>query len=92
MSNEGASRRTAFRTVNTVDADSTAEPLGIESQYITVCASGGALTLKFGNSLMTAAETTDWPLAEGEKESFYITSSTNHVSIQGTGDLKWVAG
>ena len=83
MSNEGASRRTAFSTVNTVDADSTAEPLGIESQYITACASGGALTLKFGN---------DWPLAEGEKESFYITSSTNHVSIQGTGALKWVAG
>ncbi len=92
MSNEGASRRTAFSTVNTIAASATASSLGLEQQYITVCASGGALTLRFGTSAVGAAQTTDWPLAEGEKESFYITSSTNYVSIQGTGALKWVVG
>jgi hypothetical protein len=92
MSNEGASRRTAFSTVNTIAASSTASSLGIELQYITVCASGGALTIRFGNAAVGAAQATDWPIAEGEKESFYITSNTNYVSIQGVGALKWVAG
>lgn len=57
-----------------------------------MCAAGGALTLRFGDSTVGAAQTTDWPLAEGEKESFYIGYSTRYVSIQGVGSLKVVFG
>ncbi len=60
--------------------------------YVTVCAAGGALTLRFGASTVGAAQTTDWPLAEGEKEAFYIGYSTRYVSIQGVGALKVVVG
>ena len=92
MSTEGASRRTAPGEPLVVDASSTAQDLGQEMVYATVCASGGALTLRFGDSSVGAAQTTDWPLAEGEKESFFIGYSTRFVSIQGVGALKVVFG
>ena len=92
MSTEGASRRTAPGAPLVVEAASTARDIGVEQAYITVCAAGGALTLRFGDSTVGAAQTTDWPLAEGEKESFYIGYSTRFVSIQGVGALKVVVG
>ena len=92
MSTEGASRRTAPGAPTIVAAGATASDLGAEQVYATVCAAGGALTLRFGTSTVGAAQTTDWPLAEGEKESFYIGYSTRFVSIQGVGSLKVVFG
>ena len=92
MSTEGASRRTAPGAPLVVAASSTAQDLGVEQVYVTVCAAGGALTYRFGDSTVGAAQTTDWPLAEGEKESFYIGYSTRYVSIQGVGSLKVVVG
>ena len=92
MSTEGASRRTAPGAPLVVDASSTARDIGQEQVYVTVCAAGGALTLRFGDSNVGAAQTTDWPLAEGEKESFFIGYSTRFVSIQGVGSLKVVVG
>ncbi len=91
-STDGASRRTAPGAPIAVAAAATASDLGIEQVYVTVCAAGGALTLRFGDSTVGAAQTTDWPLAEGEKESFYIGYSTRFVSIQGVGSLKVVVG
>lgn len=92
MSIEGASLRTPPGVPTVVSANTTAENLGILDQYITVCAAGGDLTLRFGGADVGAAQTTDWPLAEGEKESFFITRGKSYVSIQGTGALKWVIG
>ena len=92
MSTEGASRRTAPGAPTIVAAGTTGADLGAEQVYATVCASGGALTLRFGASNVGAAQTTDWPLAEGEKESFYIGYATRFVSIQGVGALKVVVG
>jgi len=91
-STEGASRRTAPGAPLVVAAGATATALGVQQTYITVCAAGGALTLRFGDSTVGAAQTTDWPLAEGEKESFYIGYATAYVSIQGVGSLKVVVG
>lgn len=91
-STEGASRRTAPGAPLVVTSGATALDLGKEQVYATVCAAGGALTLRFGDSTVGAAQTTDWPLAEGEKESFYIGYSTRYVSIQGVGSLKVVFG
>ncbi len=92
MSTEGASRRTAPGAPLVVAAAPTAQDLGAEQVFAAVCAAGGALTLRFGTSTVGAAQTTDWPLAEGEKESFYIGYSTRFVSIQGVGSLKVVFG
>lgn len=94
MSTEGASRRTAPGAPTIVAAGTTGADLGAEQVYATVCASGGALTLRFGATATSvgAAQTTDWPLQEGEKESFYIGYSTRFVSIQGVGSLKVVFG
>jgi hypothetical protein len=88
----GAARRTAPGAPTVIAAGTTAGSLGAEQTYITVCAAGGALTLRFGDSTVGAAQTTDWPLAEGEKESFYIGYATKYVSIQGVGALKVVVG
>lgn len=92
MSADGASRRLAPGIPLEIAADSTAEPLGVEQTYITVCASGGALTMRFGDMNVADAETTDWPLQDGEKESFYIGYSQSYVSIQGAGSLLVVVG
>ena len=92
MSTEGASRRTAPGAPLVIEAASTARDIGVEQVYVTVCAAGGALTYRFGDSNVGAAQTTDWPLAEGEKESFYVGYSTRFVSIQGVGALKVVVG
>ena len=92
MSIEGASLRSPPGVPGVVAASTTAEDLGIENQYITVCAAGGALTYRFGDASVGAAATTDWPLAEGEKESFYVTRAKSFVSIQGAGAPKWVIG
>ena len=92
MSTEGASRRTAPRTITTVAASTTAASIGVLDQYVTVVAVGGDLTMKFGDATVGAAASTDWPLAEGEKESLYLSTGTNYVSIQGTGALRWYAG
>jgi len=88
----GAARRTAPGAPLVIAASSTAAALGVEQTYKTVSAAGGPLTLRFGDSTVGAAQTTDWPLAECEKESFYIGYATKFVSIQGTGALKVVVG
>lgn len=92
MSTEGAARRTAPRTVTVVAAASTAESLAVQDTYITVCAVGGDLTLIFGDSTVAAADANDWPLAQGEKESFYVSTGSNYVSIAGAGALHWYVG
>ena len=92
MSANGADTRIAPGAPIAVPAGTTASNLGVEQTYITVCAAGGALTLRFGDANVGAAQTTDWPLAEGEKESFFIGKLTSYVSIQGVGSLKVVVG
>ena len=92
MSTTGAETRIAPGAPLVVAASSVAEDIGAEQTYITVCAAGGALTLRFGDANVGAAQATDWPLAEGEKESFFIGASTRFVSIQGVGALKVVVG
>lgn len=92
MSAIGADRRTPPGAPTAVAASTTAQDLGVEAVYVTVCAAGGDLTLRFGDASVGAAQTTDWPLAQGEKESFYLTQATRYVSIQGTGSLKVIVG
>lgn len=92
MSTNGVETRIAPGAPLVVAPASTAQNIGAEQTYITVCASGGALTLRFGDANVGAAQATDWPLAEGEKESFFIGKLTSYVSIQGAGSLKVVVG
>lgn len=92
MSTNGVETRIAPGAPLVVAPASTAQNIGAEQTYITVCASGGALTLRFGDANVGAAQATDWPLAEGEKESFFIGHDTRFVSIQGVGALKVVVG
>lgn len=92
MSSEHSTRRTAPTSVTIVSAATTGASLGVRDQYITVTAVGGSLYMVFGDSNVAAADSNDWPLAEGEKESFYIGVNSNYVSISGTGALRWYAG
>ena len=94
MSATHAFKRKAPRTINVIAAGTADTDLGITHQWITVCAVGGSLHLKFGADGLSAAATTDWPLAEGEKESYYIDGEdSNRVSIVGAGAaLHWYAG
>lgn len=92
MSIDGASLRRAPGAPTVVAASTQGASLGVQDTYITICAAGGALTFRFGDSAVSAAATTDWPLAEGEKEAFYVTNATNYVSIQGDGSLKVLVG
>lgn len=94
MSATHASKRAAPRTINVIAAGTADTDLGVTHQWITVCAYGGSLHLKFGADGLSAADTSDWPLAENEKESFWIGGEdTNRVSIVGTGAaLHWYAG
>lgn len=77
-------------TVTVVAEGATATALGVQDQWITVCAVGAALHVRFGTASLGAAQTTDWPLAANEKARFYIGANTNYVSIVGTGaTLRW---
>ncbi len=93
MSIEGINRRPPPGAPTVIAAGTTASNMGIYDQLVTVVAVGGALTMRFGDSAVGAAATTDWPLAEGEKETFWISSATSYCSIQGSGaTLTWYAG
>lgn len=85
MSATHALKRAAPRDVNVIAAGTADTDLGVTHTWITVCAYGGALHLKFGSDGLSAADTSDWPLAENEKESFWIGGEDgNRVSIIGT--------
>lgn len=91
MSIENAARRSPPRSITVVAAGTQGADLGVEDQYVTVCAVGGSLHMIFGDSDVIAATTSHWPLAEGEKESFYIAPNCRYVSIVGTGAALHVA-
>lgn len=93
MSNNAINHRPPPTTINKITANTANTDLGVRDVLITVCASGGDLTLKFGESGLSAAGADDWPLADGEKETFWLGGTTRtHVSIQGTGALLWYPG
>lgn len=93
MSYNHINQRPPPTTVNKIAAATAETNLGVKHTQITVCAQGGDLTMRFGPEGLTAADGDDWPLAEGEKETFYIGGeSCNRVSIAGTGALLWYPG
>lgn len=93
MSMTHAEKRTCPTTVNVIPADTADTDLGVTQTWITVTAVGGDLFLIFGPDGLAAADSNDWPLSEGEKESFYIRGEdVNRVSISGTGALHWYQG
>lgn len=94
MSLTHAHKRPAPIDINVIAAGTADTDLGVTETWITVCAVGGSLHLRFGADGLAAATTSHWPLAEGEKESFYIKGEdSNRVSIVGTGAaLHWYKG
>jgi len=94
MSATNAFKRPPPRDVNVIAAGTADTDLGVTYTWVTVKASGGPLHLKFGADGLSAADTNDWPLADGEEQSYWIGGEeTNRVSIVGTGAaLHWYAG
>lgn len=90
MSMTNADIITPPRSPTVIASGATATDLGVECEWLSFVAVGGALTMRFGDATVGAATANDWPLASGVKERFYITSGTRYVSIQGTGALHWV--
>lgn len=92
----GASRQTPPRACFTIATGVTAgalTPTGLSAGqftgWITGQAVGGDINVRFGDSTVGAAGSTDWVIPDATSVSYYVGENTNYVSVAGTGSFRW---